>query len=153
SLISTPLEGGEILPAKMIGSAWKYRFVALGLLVLWLIGLPVGAVHPIGVIASAIEMGGFLGFAAALGTFLSLKGKKTSRAQSTTIAILVALNGGLLCFGSCLMHSILPAFTCTPMIQALSLLSSENVGEMLNGSYVGRPDGEAVLTCILGVLV
>jgi hypothetical protein len=94
----------------------------------------------------------FLGFAAVLGTFLSLKGKKTSRAQSTTIAILVALNGGLLCFGSCLMHSILPAFTCTPMIQALSLLSSENVGEMLNGSYVGRPDGEAVLTCILGVL-
>jgi ABC-type transport system involved in multi-copper enzyme maturation permease subunit len=152
SLLSTPLGGDEIIPAKMIGSAWRFRPALIGLLLLWLIGVPVGSLHPFGLIALVVEFAVFLWFAVAIGTFLSLRSSKSSRAQSLAVGILVVINGGILCFGSCLFRSMLPAFSCTPMIVAVSALSGEEVGELLNGTFSDSREGNVGLTCLLGVL-
>ena len=58
SLISTPLSGEEIVRAKMIGAAWRMRWLGGFLVGLWTIGLICGAVHPIAFVAVAVETDG-----------------------------------------------------------------------------------------------
>ena len=54
SLIATPLDGRDILRAKMLGTIWKVRYGALLLFVLWSIGLLAGSVHPVGFGAAVV---------------------------------------------------------------------------------------------------
>src|SRR5262249_8993326 len=100
SLVSTPLEGSEIVQGKILGALWRVR-VLLGTLVLvWLIGMVCGAVHPLGFLLAIIATSVYSVFIALLGTSISLRFKSSARAIATTIAVLVFLNGGYLfcCF-------------------------------------------------------
>ena len=46
SLLGTPLEGGEILGAKRHGSTRRLWPLAVGLLLMWAVGLASGSIHP-----------------------------------------------------------------------------------------------------------
>ena len=85
SLIATPLDGREILRAKMIGAVWKVRAGAFLLLVLWSIGLLAGSVHPVGFGAAVVLLGVSMWFMAALGTFASLVSRDTAQASNRAL--------------------------------------------------------------------
>jgi len=156
SLIGTPLDGSEILRAKMIGAAWGVRLLGALLIVLWTLGLLCGSVHPAGFLIVLLEAAVFSWFAIALGTCASLWSKSTLRAQATTIAILVVLNGGyLLCCIPLSPSTMIVSFGCTPFIEAISLLSFEDVRGMLTTSSQSmsrRFETEAIITCVMGTL-
>jgi ABC-type transport system involved in multi-copper enzyme maturation permease subunit len=159
SLTTTDLDGGEILGAKMIGAVWGLRPLGLALVSLWLIGLAAGSVHPFGVLAALLELAVFTWFSAALGTFLSLRARTTTRAMAATVGILIAVNGGyLMCCVPMQPDTPLILLGCTPAIEAMSLLSWADVWDLLGlegGSYNFPSDrrGELVLACVLGVFV
>ena len=135
SLISTPLGGEEILRAKMFGAVWGTRWLGLPLLVLWLIGLASGSVHPIGLAVIVVETAVFIWFAAALGVSLSLTAKSSARAQTATMAILVTLNGlYMLCCIPLRPDSMFCAAGVTPLIEAISLLSYESIAWLFTQS-------------------
>ena len=96
TLTASPLEGPEILRAKLVGAILGLRPILAALLFLWLIGLITGAIHPVGLLASALWIGVFLWFAAALGIYFSMTAKTTRRALVATALTLIFCNGGYL---------------------------------------------------------
>ena len=130
----------------------RTRWFGLPLLVLWLLGLASGAVHPIGFVAIVVETAVFVWFVAALGVSLSLTSKSSGAAQTATMAILVTLNG-LYLLGCIPLH---PAIFCmagvTPFIEAISLLSYESIAWLYYNPDHSQ-ETEALWTCLLGVLL
>ena len=57
-LIATPLSGWDILRAKMLGVLWKTRPLGFVILAAWIVGLLTGALHPLGLLAAVITLGG-----------------------------------------------------------------------------------------------
>ena len=96
SLLATPLDGKEIVIAKMIGACWKARGGIVLVLVLWSAGLLTGSLHPLGVAAALSLLIASTWFMAALGTHASLVLRDASRATATTLIPLVLLTGTLL---------------------------------------------------------
>jgi ABC-type transport system involved in multi-copper enzyme maturation permease subunit len=96
SLVSTPLDGPEILKAKVMGAFRRVRAPLAALACVWLIGVCCGAVHPLGGIGAAVATAIYSVFTAMLGTYISLRFKSSARAIATTIAVLVFVNGGYL---------------------------------------------------------
>jgi ABC-type Na+ efflux pump permease subunit len=91
SLLATPLTGREILGAKMRGAVWRGRGL-LGLLVgLWLIGLALGAVHPLGFLAALVALIATTAFSVALGGRVSLTAKSASHASSCAMLPLLLM--------------------------------------------------------------
>jgi ABC-type transport system involved in multi-copper enzyme maturation permease subunit len=153
SLITTPLDGEEILRAKMFGAIWGTRWLGFPLLALWILGLASGAVHPIGFVAAAVETAVFLWFVTALGVSLSLTSKSSARAQTATIAILATLNGlYLLCCVPLHPDTMFSLAGVTPMIEWISLLSYESISWFYDKPNTAQ-ETEAVLTCIIGVVL
>jgi ABC-type transport system involved in multi-copper enzyme maturation permease subunit len=153
SLITTPLGGEEILHAKMLGAVWGVRSIGLLLLVLWLVGLASGSIHPLGFLAAAIETTVFVWFAAALGVTFSLGARSSARAQAATVGILAAVNGlYLLCCIPLRPDTLFFAAGVTPLIEAISLVSYEDIAWFYTNP---RPNNEheAIATCVLGVLL
>lgn len=103
SLTATPLSAREIVSGKFLGSIWRVRALLGALLLIWIIGLVCGSVHPLGLLLAVLMTSIYLPFVAALGTFISLASRSSARAISGTVAILVVLNGGYL-------------FCCVPMM-------------------------------------
>jgi ABC-type Na+ efflux pump permease subunit len=94
SLIGTPLEAGEIITGKFLGALWRVRFV-LGLLVLcWLFGLALGAIHPLAflLIVGLTVMDAM--FVAAVGCSVSLRMTSSARAIAVTVGTLLFAKGG-----------------------------------------------------------
>jgi ABC-type transport system involved in multi-copper enzyme maturation permease subunit len=156
SLLTTPLDGVEIVRAKMLGAVWGMRALIFFLLALWLTGLAAGAVHPFGFVAVVVETAVFAWFVTALGTFLSLMSRTTTRALMTTIAILIFLNGGyLMCCIPFRPDSGLILLGVTPFIEVFSLASYDEVQSFLRDDRMlfgrGR-DLEMVVGCVLGLL-
>jgi hypothetical protein len=96
SLMTTLLTGPEIVRAKMFGAVWGARRLVATVLTIWGVGLLGGAIHPLGFVAAVAGLGASLGFAAALGLFVSLKARNTTRALIATIGGLFALNLGVM---------------------------------------------------------
>ena len=141
SLIATPLGGLEIIRAKMIGAVWGTRVLGLLLLSLWLVGLATGAVHPLGFAAVILVTPVFIWFVDALGTYVSLRSKTTGRALVTTVAILLVLNGGyMMCCLPLQPDTMLIAVGVTPMIEAVSLLSYEDINNLFFTTSRGAGD-------------
>ncbi|WP_422930343.1 ABC transporter permease subunit [Singulisphaera sp. PoT] len=158
SLVATPLSGLEIIRAKMFGAIWSVRWAGVLMLFLWLLGVICGAIHPLGLIIIVVETVAFLGFVDALATYFSLRSAKSSRALVATIALLIFLNGGymLLCI-PLRADTILVAVGVTPLIEAYSLLSYEDVSQYFGGMNPGFRTmdraGEAVLVCFLSTIL
>jgi ABC-type transport system involved in multi-copper enzyme maturation permease subunit len=153
SLTATPLTGEEIVRAKMIGAVWGTRWIGMLLIAFWLIGLASGAVHPIGIVAVAVETAVFVWFVTALGVSISLSSKTSARAQTWTIGILLISNGVyLLCCIPLRPDAMIIAAGVTPMIEAISLLSYRDLGRLFADHMTTRDEADAMMTCVIGVL-
>jgi len=150
SLVSTPLEGPEIVRAKLLGAIWGQKWALVVLVLLWGLGLAAGALHPLGFIAVALETTVFLWFTAALGTYYSLLAKSSARALLATMATLILLNGGyLMCCIPMRPNSLVFVAGVTPALVGVSLISygdlqgfssgmtSSGVGEVVFAVFVG----------------
>jgi hypothetical protein len=98
SLATTLLSGSEVVRAKAAGAVWSARVWSMPLLVLWLLGLATGAIHPVGVLAAAIALLIFARYAAALGIFYSMRSHSSERALLATFLTLLAGNAVALLF-------------------------------------------------------
>ncbi len=96
SLTASTLEGREILGAKLLGPIWSLRAIAYLLGLLWMLGLAVGSISPLGVLACTVEFAVFSWFLVALGTAFSFHSRSTTRALAATMATLIFTNGGYL---------------------------------------------------------
>jgi ABC-type transport system involved in multi-copper enzyme maturation permease subunit len=151
SLTSTPLSGWQIVRGKSLGALWGLRGFGALVGVFWIVGLAAGAIHPIGLLLALIEVAILTWFVIALGMHASLNSKKTSRALTATIAVLIGLNIGYLgvlypiVMISGRTNELAKAPTlvgCTPVVASYSLLSYSQVAEIFDSSYhPGRPDG------------
>ncbi|MDB5350480.1 MAG: hypothetical protein JWN86_1727 [Planctomycetota bacterium] len=159
SLIATPLDGREIVWAKMVGVVWKLRWALSLLAVLWVVGMTCGSIHPVGAIFESVQLATFLAYATALGTFFSLKSRSTWRSQATTVAVLFAAGGGYMTCCCPMMFQGRPSMLfvagCIPFLMAVSLLSPWDFSEyFINfGSSVGsRMQAETVEVIIASLI-
>jgi hypothetical protein len=144
SLISTPLSGWQILRGKSVGALWGLRGFGGLLSLFWIVGLAAGAIHPFGFLVALGVVAILTWFVIALGMHNSLTSKKTSRALTKTIAILLFLNVGYLvllypfAMAGGDPESFPHAFVgCTPVIASYSLLTYPQVGQLL--AAIGNP--------------
>jgi ABC-type transport system involved in multi-copper enzyme maturation permease subunit len=96
SLVATPLDGAAIVTGKILGAFWRVRGLLVTLLLVWLIGMLCGAVHPLGFLAAIVLTSLYTLFIDLVGTCFSLRFKSSARALTATIGVLVFLNGGYL---------------------------------------------------------
>ena len=139
SLIATPLSGWEIVRGKSIGALWSLRGFAALLGIFWIVGLAAGAIHPIGLLLALIVVAVLTWFVIALGMHFSLNSKKTSRALTATIAVLLVLNVGYLgvLYPFVMMsrddtdfpHALVG---CTPVVASHSLLTYSEVARIFD---------------------
>jgi ABC-type transport system involved in multi-copper enzyme maturation permease subunit len=90
SLLATPLDGDEIVQSKMLGAVRTTVPVGITVVVLWVIGLALGAIHPLGFLLALVGLVLFVSWATVLGTYFSLISKTTWRAQMWSQSILIA---------------------------------------------------------------
>ena len=161
SLVSTPLSGWRILRGKSVGALWGLRGFGGLLSLFWIVGLAAGAVHPFGILVALSVVAILTWFVIALGTHASLTSKKTARALTATIAILLFLNLGYFVFFYRILmagsdpESFPHAFVgCTPVIASYSLLSYPQVGQLLATiADPSRPKGFDFRAVVYGALV
>lgn len=96
SLTGTLLTDREIVRAKIRGALWSSKRLVLALLIMWGVGLLAGAIFPLGVLAAVVGMFAFCEFTAALGVWISLRARNSTRALFATIFWLLVLNAGYL---------------------------------------------------------
>lgn len=160
TLISTPLEKIDILRPKFLAPFWAMKPVLLMILALWIIGLALGGLHPIGFILGALTFSIFSAFFAALGLSFSLALKNSTRAQASTLLTMIVLSGGYL-FCCIPFQWDGPYFfaLCTPFAFFCSQMSWDDFwfifGRTPNGSnnYGYHRFGDVVVTAILCVAI
>jgi ABC-type transport system involved in multi-copper enzyme maturation permease subunit len=91
-LISAPIEGREILRAKMIGTFLGLKTLIGAIAITLLFGFVMGVISLAGVLISLVQIVIFMAFIVILGTLISLRAKTTMRAIGTTLGILLALS-------------------------------------------------------------
>ena len=155
SLVTTTLGPWEILRAKMLGAIRAGGPLGILAVASWLLGLALGAVHPLGFLAAIAGLAAMAWFVAALGTYCSLRSKTTSGAVARTIGTLLAINlVPILVLGCLFGESGIgfggPVLGCMPMILRWLPVSSPRVGHVvlsihynlnsvLDGSPLGGP--------------
>ncbi len=91
SLATTLLTPAEVIRAKQFGAVWSARRVGVALLVIWALGLVLGAIHPLGVLAAATYAAFIAWLIAAMGVFASSFARTSTRALvATFITLLIA---------------------------------------------------------------
>jgi ABC-type Na+ efflux pump permease subunit len=152
SLVSTPLEGPEILKGKILGAIWRVRNELAALVLVWLIGLFCGAVHPLGFLVAILATSVFVAFIAILGTYFSLRCKSSVRGISATIAVLVFLNWGyLFCCAPMVMGpgSMIFAAGITPMVVTIAPFSFRELSDFFQS---GGPYHEGPMWVVTGIV-
>ena len=96
SLVATPLEGREILRAKMLGAPRRCRGLAILMLALWALGAAAGALHPIALLTAPAMLAILTWFFVALGTWASLRSRTTTRALALAMGGAFLFSGGFL---------------------------------------------------------
>ena len=149
SLIATPLSGWQIVRGKSVGALWSLRGFGALLGVFWFVGLAAGAIHPLGLLLALIVVAVLTWFVIALGMHFSLNSKKTSRALTATIVILLGLNVGYLgvLYPIWMVSREAGGFPhafvgCAPMVASYSLLSYSQVAQIFDiAADSRRPNG------------
>jgi ABC-type transport system involved in multi-copper enzyme maturation permease subunit len=138
SLVATPLDGAEIIRAKIFGAFWRVRGLLAAMLLVGLIGLLFGAVHPAGfllmVFATAVYSLAFV----MLGTYISLRSKSSTRAIATTLGIGVFCNVGYLFCCIPMMNgpgSVVPFAGVTPLVVVGSACTFPELDDFLVSRY------------------
>ncbi len=151
SLVSTPLEGEEILVAKRKGAIRRARPVLLGMVILWTVGLICGATHPVEFVALNLSLFIYIRFLAALGGFASLQAKGAMGIAGIILGALVCANiGYLFCCLPMRIESGAIFAGCTPLLMADPPFSY--FGPRENRNLFDHPASHAfawILSCIL----
>jgi ABC-type transport system involved in multi-copper enzyme maturation permease subunit len=148
SLLATPLESAEIIRGKILGAIWRVRYLLAAVLLVLLIGLCCGAVHPLGLLLCLFATGVYSFSFAALGTYISLRAKSSARAIATTLGIGMFCNVGYLfcCFPVITgPPSIIVAAGVSPLIVVGATFSFSEFDEFLKGRYRPYPSEIVVL--------
>lgn len=143
-LIATPLSGKEILRGKMLGAIWKFREILIATLVLLLIGLTSGALHPLGILAATVNLTMSCWLLAALGARATLWVQDRSAALNRTIlpGFGLSFSAIILLFLPTTVSHLSLGIACPPFLTWLSLVSYEEATEMIRS---GRYPAVAVL--------
>lgn len=94
ALVSSPLEGKEIIAAKIWGSIYSMRAVLALLLIVWVPTFFDEPTMMIGFMFSLVAIFAVAWFASSLGVLLSLRSGSSNRAATWTLATMVFLGGG-----------------------------------------------------------
>jgi ABC-type Na+ efflux pump permease subunit len=138
-LLSTPLSGREILRAKQAAMLrrWRPLFVALGLV--WVAGLAVGSLHPLGLAAAVASLFASARAATALGAYSAVKA--VDKAPGMSFGFLVFLSASLLaplpCFLLGRAEPALLAGASPPFLTTVSLLTRDEVRAALGWGPFG----------------
>jgi ABC-type transport system involved in multi-copper enzyme maturation permease subunit len=152
SLVSTPLTGFEIIRGKVIGACWSVRWLLAVWLALVILGLFVGAVHPLGALAVTLATATYLAFGCVLGMVYSLRARTSSRAVVWTLFTLVILSGAyLLVFIPWNMRSELTLVGVTPFVEEVVLMSYLDAKWLLDFESPEKRLLDIALTCLLSV--
>jgi ABC-type transport system involved in multi-copper enzyme maturation permease subunit len=106
TLLTTPIENEDIVRAKWWGGVLGVRKAGYCLLVLWVVGAATGGLSVFAVPFLALVLFIYLGFAASLGLWFSLRCRTTLRATIWTLVTLIGVGGG---------HWLLTLFCCGPL--------------------------------------
>ncbi|MGE0605597.1 MAG: ABC transporter permease subunit [Pirellulales bacterium] len=102
TLMTTPLEGNEIVGPKIVGSLWSMKLLLLAAAVSWGLSGLSGAMEPVVVWNFVSRTTMASAFMAAVGTWASAQAKSAARAMTVTLAlwlaaaIVVIVAGGIL---------------------------------------------------------
>jgi ABC-type Na+ efflux pump permease subunit len=145
SLVATPLDGLEIIRAKMVGALWGQRWLVGVLGLHWLIGLAAGSIHPLGVVAVTLETVVYVWFAIALGTYYSVRSKTSARALVATIGTMILVNGAyLMCCVPLWTSNWLQLVGVTPMVEAVSVVSFADFRDLTLSRVRGGNSWESI---------
>jgi hypothetical protein len=146
SLETTLLTGREVVRAKVAGALRGVRWVVPAYLVLSILGLATGAVHPLGFVLGAAGVAVFLAFATALGVACSVWLSASDQALVTTLLLLLTLNVFPLLFVPLsLIGSLAGSWATiylagvTPLVEWSSLISAIEIHECLAGRPCDQP--------------
>jgi ABC-type transport system involved in multi-copper enzyme maturation permease subunit len=163
-LITTPLSPREILRSKLLAGLWRLRGVLLTLLVLWLIGLLAGAIHPLGFLLALLAVAAWTWLPLVFGLVVSVRAKNPAESPGWALsAVMLPICSGFLPFVlPARLSSVLLGAGSTPFVTWLSLLSYRDVRAALHYSayphlaWSGIATGEGLFpvlaTCLLGIL-
>ncbi|MFO0889186.1 MAG: ABC transporter permease [Isosphaeraceae bacterium] len=87
SLATTLVSPAEVVVAKQFGAVWSARWVGLVFLVLWVVGLVLGALPPPGVLGALLLTALAAWGVAAIGVFVSPRAVNSTRAQAVTLLL------------------------------------------------------------------
>jgi ABC-type Na+ efflux pump permease subunit len=161
SLLTTPLTGREILKSKMLAALWRIRPTLITLLILWILGLIVGAIHPLGFIVVLLIM------TSAIWCFLTFGMRSAVFAAGGTpfigIIMLLTFTAALPFILPTRFSSVLFGFLSLPFDVALALVTYRDIRvAKLDAPYpflqwIGLNTGEGplqvVMTCLIAILV
>ncbi len=120
SLITTTLRPWEILRAKMVKSAR----LGLALIPIWLVGIVLGAIHPIALPLAFIGLAVPIWFVSSIGITMSMRCATSTDAQSSTAFLLMMVNFLPLISGVILQSMNIFMFaTCMPALETSILLT------------------------------
>lgn len=134
SLLTTPLEPRDILRAAMLASLWRARGDLAIVLVLWILGLAAGAIHPLGLVMAVLLLASSTWFLLAYGAMVSVGAKDMDEAAGrcvllATVLVATAALTFLLPAG---LNSLLWSVGATPIMLWTSLLSYREVAALLH---------------------
>jgi ABC-type transport system involved in multi-copper enzyme maturation permease subunit len=160
SLITTPMDGWEILRGKVAGAFWSARYLFAGLLILWTTGVVAGSLHPFGFVLLAGATTVYSAFAVALGVHFSSICRTSTRSLVATFATLLFLNGGyMLCCMPAFITSgadflgVLLVSGMTYYIEGAAACSYQDVAQFFgaSGSFIGEYRMHVIFTYLLSV--
>lgn len=165
SLIATPLTARDILRGNILAGLWRMRVIMTTLLVLWTIGLVVGAVHPGGYFVSLLVVAAWIWFMLVFGVSVSMSAKDKAPANYRFMGLLYIGTGTLVLpfllprmFNSVLLGASSPSF-----VAWMSLLSYRDVRNArhysvypaLQWMQVDTGEGPILVaaTCLIGIII
>jgi hypothetical protein len=167
SLLATPLEGCDILHAKLLGTLWRFRLGVGTLVLLWLLALLTGSLHPLGLVLVMLVLISWLLFASLWAMQGAIAAEDPTQASNSNgirslLVMLVNATSALPFFLPSGLNSILWG-SCSPVFvlwlaqfscRDLRLLSTYASYPPLNWARIETGEGAiaVALTCLVGIV-
>jgi hypothetical protein len=92
-LLTTPMDGPEILGGKLRATAWGLARIAVVLPPFWIVGAVCGAIHPVGASLAAVDLSASLWLGMVLGLWLGIRPGAPSTAISLSSFAAMMITG------------------------------------------------------------
>ncbi len=165
SLIATPLTAQDILWAKTLATFWRMRLIIGSLVVLWILGLIAGAIHPLGFVLSILALFSGTWFMVAWGMLCAIKARAATVATlpGISLAYLLSSTAVLPFFLPTNISSVLLGSGSSSFVLWLAEFSYRDLRNALHYpayphlQWIGIETGEGLLrvaaTCLIGIVV